>query len=412
MTADGPAVDLAAVAGGLGQLLHRAGLPVTPERSGRFAAAVRAATPADVDALYWLARVTLVTDLAELPTFDAVFGQVFRGYVDVADSRGDTAQVAPGRAPTPPARTSEGAARSTADGSRGAGVVAADDADAGRDDDEGEPGQALQATAASQERLQGRDFATMTPAERDALRDLVAALSVAPPLRPGRRHVRHPVGARLDVRATLRHARRTGGDPVRLERRRRRDRPRRLVLIADVSGSMEPYARPYLHLLHGAVRATRAEAFVFSTRLTRLTRALATHDPDLALARAAAAAPDWSGGTRIGHALKSFNDEHGRRGMARGAVVVVVSDGWESEDPALVGEQVQRLSRLAARIVWVNPRKASPRYEPLAGGMAAALPYVDAFVSGHSLAAMDEVVAAIARPVGGARGARGARGSR
>jgi uncharacterized protein with von Willebrand factor type A (vWA) domain len=251
--------------------------------------------------------------------------------------------------------------------------------------------------------LQGRDFAAMTPAERDALRDLVAALAVAPPLRPGRRHVRHPVGARLDVRATLRHAGRTGGDPVRLERRRRRDRPRRLVLIADVSGSMEAYARPYLHLLHGAVRATRAEAFVFSTRLTRLTRALATHDPDLALARAAAAAPDWSGGTRIGHALKAFNDQYGRRGMARGAVVVVVSDGWESEDPALVGEQVQRLSRLAARIVWVNPRKASPRYEPLAGGMAAALPYVDAFVSGHSLAAMDEVVAAIAVPVGGRR---------
>jgi hypothetical protein len=185
---------------------------------------------------------------------------------------------------------------------------------------------------------------------------------------------------------------------VRRSFRHRTDRRRHLVLIADVSGSMEPYARAYLHLLHGGVRAARADAFVFATRLTWLTRALATSNPDLALRRATVAAPDWSGGTRIGDALKAFVDGHGRRGMARGAVVVIVSDGWETGDPAVVGEQMARLARLAHRIVWVNPRSAGADYQPLVGGMAAALPHVDAFVSGHSLAALDEVVAAIADP--------------
>ena len=167
------------------------------------------------------------------------------------------------------------------------------------------------------------------------------------------------------------------------------------MLLADISGSMEPYARAYLHLLHGAVRATRAEAFVFATRLTRLTRALAVTDADRALARAAAAMPDWSGGTRIGAALKNFNDGYGRRGMARGAVVVIVSDGWERDDPTLLGEQLARLARLAHRIVWVNPRAAAPSFEPLVAGLRAALPHVDTLVSGHSLAAMDDVLDAI-----------------
>jgi uncharacterized protein with von Willebrand factor type A (vWA) domain len=185
---------------------------------------------------------------------------------------------------------------------------------------------------------------------------------------------------------------------VRRIARRRVDRPRRLVLLADVSGSMAPYARAWLHLLHGAVRAARADAFVFATRLTRLTRALATSDPDAALRRATAAAPDWSGGTRIGAALAAFVDRHGRRGVARGAVVVIVSDGWDTGDPAVVGEQMARLARLAHRIVWVNPRRAAPGYRPLVGGMAAALPHVDAFVSGHTAAALAEVVAAIGDP--------------
>jgi uncharacterized protein with von Willebrand factor type A (vWA) domain len=179
--------------------------------------------------------------------------------------------------------------------------------------------------------------------------------------------------------------------------RKRTERPRRVVLIADVSGSMEPYSRIYLHLMRGAVQALHAEAFVFATRLTRLTRALSLTHTDIAYQRATAAAPDWSGGTRIGKALNDFLDEFGRRGMARGAVIVIVSDGWEVEDPTQVGVAMQRLSRLAHHVIWVNPRKAANDYQPLVGGMRAALPYVDTFVSGHSVRALEEVMDAIRR---------------
>jgi uncharacterized protein len=173
--------------------------------------------------------------------------------------------------------------------------------------------------------------------------------------------------------------------------------PRRMVLLCDISGSMEPYARAYLQFLTcAAASGTNAEAFVFATRLTRLTRALRSRRPEHAIQRAAAAAPDWSSGTRIGDALKAFNDRHGRRGMARGALVVILSDGWERGDPALVAREMERLSRLAYRIVWVNPRVHASGFSPRAGGMAAALPHCDALVSGHSLAALDEVVEAIA----------------
>jgi uncharacterized protein len=156
---------------------------------------------------------------------------------------------------------------------------------------------------------------------------------------------------------------------------------------------MEPYARAYLQFLSCA---PGAEAFVFATRLTRVTRALASRNPERAMQNAAAAAPDWSSGTRIGDALKAFNDRHGRRGLARGAVIVILSDGWERGDPAVVAREMKRLRRLAHRIVWVNPRAAASEFAPRAGGMAAALPYCDALVSGHNLASLAEVVDAIA----------------
>jgi uncharacterized protein with von Willebrand factor type A (vWA) domain len=256
-------------------------------------------------------------------------------------------------------------------------------------------GKTVIVAASSDEQLRAKDFAEWTAEELASLRTLIAELRVAPPIRPSRRYVARRPGDRLDLRATLRRSHRTAGDPVQQVRRRRKPRRRRLVLIADISGSMEPYARAYLHLLHGAVQATSAEAFVFATRLTRLTRDLAIRNPDLALQRASVAAPDWSGGTRIGAALASFNDEFGRRGLARGAIVVIVSDGWERDDPAVLGEQMARLARLAHRIVWVNPGSASERYQPLVGGMAAALPHIDRMVSGHSLAAVSELVDAI-----------------
>ena len=182
-------------------------------------------------------------------------------------------------------------------------------------------------------------------------------------------------------------------------------------MLCDISGSMEPYARAYLQFLTCAAGSgPNAEAFVFATRLTRLTRALASRNPERAIQRAAAAAPDWSSGTRIGDALKAFNDRHGRRGMARGAVVVILSDGWERGDPALVGREMERLARLAHRIVWVNPRVSATRSPSQAGGMVAALPHCDALVSGHSFEALGEVVAAIGGAPATSSGRRSSRG--
>ncbi|HEX8804929.1 MAG TPA: VWA domain-containing protein, partial [Acidimicrobiales bacterium] len=230
------------------------------------------------------------------------------------------------------------------------------------------------------------------------LRALMRRIRLVAPLRRARRHHRHPRGDRPDLRATLRRSRRTGGDPVERVTRRARLRPRRIVVLCDISGSMAPYSRACIQLLHAAATGggPRAEVFTFATRLTRLTRVLAVADPDAALAAAASTAPDWNGGTRIGASLKEFLDRHGRRGVARGAVVVVVSDGWDRDDPALVGEQMARLRRLAHRIVWINPRTAAPGYEPLAGGMAAALAHCDRVVSGHTLVGLAEAVGALA----------------
>jgi uncharacterized protein with von Willebrand factor type A (vWA) domain len=251
------------------------------------------------------------------------------------------------------------------------------------------------AAVSADERLRDKDFAGLGSQELAELRTLGARLAAAAPVRSSRRRVRSSRGAQLDVRATLRRSRRTGGEPLVAVRRRRRTRPRKLVLLCDISGSMEPYARAYLHLLLSAVRSARAEAFVFATRLTRLTPALRGATPDVALERAGRTARDWSGGTRIGESVKAFNDGYGRRGLARGSVVIVLSDGWECGDPSLLAEEMARLRRLAFRVVWVNPRKAAPGYAPLTGGMAAALPHVDTLVSGHNLAAFDEVLAAI-----------------
>jgi len=224
----------------------------------------------------------------------------------------------------------------------------------------------------------------------------MSRLQLATPLRSTRRYERGRHGQHIDMRGTLRRSLRTGGDPIRLARRRRRVVRRRLVMLCDISGSMEPYARAYLQFLTCAAGSgPNAEAFVFATRLTRLTRALASRHPERAIQRAAAAAPDWSSGTRIGDALKAFNDRHGRRGMARGAVIVILSDGWERGDPLLVGREMERLARLAHRIVWVNPRMSANAFSVRAGGMVAALPHCDALVSGHSFAALGEVVDAI-----------------
>ena len=254
--------------------------------------------------------------------------------------------------------------------------------------------QEMHLSVSDEEVLQTKDFAQMSAAEIAEVTRAIERMKLPLAERPTRRFQPLRQGRKLDLRRTLRGSLRTGGEPTRLAHRRRRVVRRRVVLLCDISGSMEPYARAYLQFLTCAGRD--AEAFVFATRLTRITRALATRSPERAIQRAAAAAPDWSSGTRIGEALKHFNDRHGRRGMARGAVIVILSDGWERGEPALVAREMERLSRLAYRIVWVNPRAASASFQPRVGGMAAALPFIDALVSGHSLEALGEVAGAIA----------------
>jgi uncharacterized protein len=390
-----PAPDLADIASRFGALLHAAGVPVTPERCGRLAAAMALAAPATNDELYWVARITLVADHTHIEAFDRIFWQVFGGMVDPADFRGDQgpppAAGAPGETRPPESGADTRSAPTMPPEPRPS--VFGDSDDDGGDRVEQET---FAAVLSADEHLRNKDFGTLTPDELARLRALTARMAFATPPRRSRRRIRSSHGPDLDVRATLRRARRTGGEPLVAVRRRHRSRPRRLVLIADISGSMEPYARAYLQLLMSGVDGARAEAFVFATRLTRLTRALRGVIPAVALERAGRAAPDWAGGTRIGDALKAFNDDHGQRGLARGAVVVVLSDGWDCGDPEVLGGEMARLRRLAFRVVWVNPRKAAPGYAPLAGGMAAALPHVDTFVSGHSLAAFDEVLEAIA----------------
>jgi len=389
----GLAVEPAAFAAGLGTALHRAGVPVPPERAGRFAEALRLVPPDHREPLYWTARITLVSQRVHLPVFDAVFSALFDGRLDPADNRGDTAAPPPvGSAPRDgkPGQPGSRPVDGRAEGSR------VPTAAAGSGDQEEAEREPVPTAASAAERLSQTSFAELAPDEIAQMRRLVRRIVLSTPARPTRRtHPSQRSGERLDLRRTLRAAQRSAGDPVRLVHRRRRERPRRLVLLCDVSGSMEPYTRVFLSLLQGAVTGARAEAFVFSTRLTRLTRQLAVRDPDQALARAAATAPDWSGGTRLADSLRRFLDDYGRRGLARGAVVVVLSDGWAQDDPDLVAAQMARLRRLAFRIVWVNPRKAARGFAPRVGGMAAALPYCDEFVSGHSLAAFDEVVAAI-----------------
>ena len=241
------------------------------------------------------------------------------------------------------------------------------------------------------ELLREKSFAHCSDEE---LSQLAALMERSPAVRPLRRTRRVEAARRgaPDLRRTLRRSLRTGGDPVERAWRRRRVRPRRLVLLLDVSASMTDYARALLLYAHAAVRFDRrCEVFCFGTRLTRLTPALLAAEPDAALERAAVLAVDRDAGTRIGESLKAFLDEYGHRGLARGALVVICSDALEVGDPALLGEQAERLARLAWRVVWLDPLKGDPAYEPLTRGMRAALPHVSVLWSGHNLASLEEL---------------------
>jgi uncharacterized protein len=394
-------LDLPAVVGAFTRRLHEAGVPVTAERTARFAQALTLVKPVARRRLYWTARAVLVTDPAQLNAFDAVFASVF-GTRDGERAELDAEHLQRMPAPSDHRPTEE---RAQAPPGAGAPQPGADAVTAARPRERSlaDRDVPVPVAASDEEVLRSKRFDALDPAELAALYRLMARLRLATPTRRTRRAERDRHGERIDLRRTLRQSLRTGGDPIRLARRRRRIVPRRLVMLCDISGSMEPYARAYLQFLTCATGAgAHAEAFAFATRLTRLTRALRSRNAERAIQRAAAAAPDWSSGTRIGDALHEFNHRYGRRGMARGAVIVILSDGWERGDPALVGREMARLSRLAYRIVWVNPRVGARGFAPRAGGMAAALSSCDALVSGHTLEALDEVVDAIAARRGSA----------
>jgi uncharacterized protein len=394
--------DLALIAARFGAELRAAGVPADLGRCERFAGAVAVARPVTVSGLYLCALATLVASKEHVETLRRVFDAMF-------GTQPGEPPVGYGPPPKPDrARPERGRSPESdvlRDAARAAQVHAVrligDGEEPAKIGEEGDPGDELAARevfASATERLASTDFAELSPAELLMLSGLMRKLTLAVPLRRSRRPQQTQRGRQTDLRRTLRQARRTGGHPLRLARRAPLREPRRLVVLCDISGSMEPYARAMLQLLYCAAGGAEAEVFTFATRLTRLTGTLAHVRPGLALQQAGQAAPDWLGGTRIGASIGEFNLLYGRRGMARGAVVVIISDGWDTGDPEVLRREMERLSRVAHRIVWVNPRTQSPEYQPLAGGMAAAWPYCDAVVSAHSLNALDELTAALAHP--------------
>jgi uncharacterized protein len=361
---------------GFARALRAAGVPVTQDRTRAYLEATALVGLDDQRATYWAGRATLCSGPDDLDRYDQVFTAWFLG----------------SEAPQPRSNREERTISQAAlDSEEGGG--------SGEDLDE----DTLNAMASEAEVLRHRDIGEMQPAEKARLTAMFETLRPRAPRRSANRRTPWRRGD-VDAQRTLRQMLRRMGEPGEIARRRRATRPRRVVLLVDVSGSMSGYADALLRLAHrfshpGAVRGAppRVEVFTVGTRLTRVTAAMRMRDPERAIVAAGETVPDWSGGTRLGETLRIFMDRWGQRGLARGAVVVVFSDGWEFGDPADLATQLRRLSRLSYRLVWVNPHRGKPGYAPLAGGMAAALPYLDEFVAGHSLAALQDLVGVIAR---------------
>jgi uncharacterized protein with von Willebrand factor type A (vWA) domain len=356
-----------------GRVLREVGIEVGP---GRIVDAVRGLDSVDLtrqEDVYFTLRQTLVSRHDELELFDRAFTAWFlRGPVAPLVRQRSALQIA------------TRVARDTLEAPKDGEDVVAD----------GDP---LELGASAHELLREKDFAEMTPEEFERARRLMDAIARSRPLRMSRRRAPDPRGDVLDMRRMLRRCLRSGGDPVDQPWKSRKAVPRKLVVLCDVSGSMDAYARALLLFLHALVGTGHGvEAFAFGTRLTRLTGDLGTRDPEAALARATEAAIDWGSGTRIGSSLAEFNAVYGRRALSRGAVVVIVSDGWERDEPGLIGREMARLARAAYAIVWVNPLKGNPDYQPLAGGMRAALPFVDRFLPGHNLRSLEELATILA----------------
>jgi len=379
-TAVGTAADprpvderLLSVMTGFARTLRAAGVAADRERTQNLIQALAeldVARPMDV---YWAGRFTLCSGPDDLPRYDRCFAAYFNGE-----------RAAPGRSRTVVTVTRH--------------LVSLDEDDEAGEESDGE---ATPMTASRIEVLRHRDVARMTDAERDEVHRMLALLEPERRQRVSRRFAPAHRG-RLDNRRTIRETLRRGGETARLRYRTHRTRPRRVVLLIDVSGSMSPYADTLLRFAHALVRREprATEVFTVGTRLTRVTGELRHRDPGTAMREVSAAIPDWSGGTRLGDELKEFL---AAGSGARGAIVVIASDGWERGDPSQLGRQMARLSRLAARVVWVNPHKGSAGYQPLTGGMQAALPHIDDFVAGHSLAAFEELAVLLSARLPGPR---------
>lgn len=361
-----PATDPTIALLGFARALRAAGVAVSADRERGFLAAAAEVGVDDSRAVYWAGQATLCGSPDDL----AVYGSVFAAWFGL-----ETATLRPSRRP----------AATVTD----AGLDATDATDAGVEED-------VRARASSVDVLAHCDVATLSAAERAHLARLFGSLRPRAPQRRDHRH-RPARRGRVDARRTLRALLRRLGEPgpVAWRRRGRRDRP--VVLLVDVSGSMSAYADALLRLGHRLVTTLpRVEVFTVGTRLTHVTRALRHRDAQRALVACGEAVPDWSGGTRLAHNLDAYLRRWGRRGPVRGAVVVVCSDGWERGDPADLAEQLRRLRALAHRVVWVNPHRGRPGYEPVQAGIVAVRPHVDALVAGHSLAAFAQVMEVIA----------------
>jgi len=356
---------------GFARALRASGVAVTADRERSYLQAVAEVGLDDQGGAFWAGRATLCSSPTDLERHDQVYAAWFG--LERATSR-------------PRREMPTVVAQAALDLEQGTGT--------GADADEQD---LVRARASSTELLRQRDVAGLSPADRARLTALFARLRPRAPLRRVHRHTQSSRGA-LDARRTLREQLRRMGEPGPIALRRRGTRHRRIVLLVDVSGSMSGYADALLRLAHTYVATgLPVEVFTLGTRLTRVTRPLAQRDPERALVACGTVVPDWSGGTRLAQGLRVFLDRWGRRGMARGAVVVLFSDGWERDAPEVLGEQMRRLAGLAHRVVWVNPHRGKPGYHPVQQGIVAALPHVDDFVAGHSMAAFEELVEVVAR---------------
>lgn len=367
---------------GFGRELRRRGLNVGTGRIVTFCRSAAALGVLDRTDLYWAGRASLISRPEDAPAFDAAFEEWFRQGVRIELDLPAPAAVAAG------SRRGEELEGPIVEEER----IVAKEWHALEEGDEAEGEAAIRIVASAAEVLREKSFAELTEQERERVARLIRRLAVRVPTRRTRRLRPSATGTRFDVKRTLRRSLRTQGEPFHRAWRARSTRARPLVLILDISGSMAPYARALLQFAFAAMAAgRRVEVFCFGTRLTRVTRTLRMKDPDRAIHEIGRLVADWEGGTRIGESLKALLDEWSQRAAIRGAVAVVCSDGLERGEPELMRDQMARLRRLVHRVVWVNPLKGSPRYEPLARGMAAALPSIDVFLPGHNLESLEEL---------------------